>query len=86
MIETSSKSTTIPNAQSGNDLKTITSNLNNLSINSNNNASQIKEEWSLDLTRVTLILQFLEYLEKNIYSAYEGTAVCMQAPLAKVIY
>lgn len=41
-------------------------------------------DWSIDLSRVTLLVQFLEYLEKNIYNAYEGTAISIPQPTLKV--
>ena len=34
---------------------------------------------------MTLLVQFVEYLEKNIYNAYEGTAVGMAQPALKAI-
>ena len=35
-------------------------------------------------TRLTLLVHFVEYLEKLVYNAYEGTAVCLQ-PAAKLV-
>lgn len=52
--------------------------------NSSFEEKQSASEWSLDLTRVTLLVHFVEYLEKCIYNAYEGTAVSIPASSAKV--
>ncbi len=49
------------------------------------NSKTTTDDWSLDLSRVTLLVQFVEYLEKNIYNAYEGTAVGMAQPALKAI-
>lgn len=43
------------------------------------------DDWYMDLSRVTLLVQFIEYLEKNIYNAYEGTAVSIAQPTLKAI-
>jgi PI-3-kinase-related kinase SMG-1 len=43
------------------------------------------DDWYMDLSRVTLLVQFVEYLEKNIYNAYEGTAGSMTQPSLKAI-
>lgn len=37
------------------------------------------------LTRVVLVLQFMEHLEKLLYNAYEGCAVAMVAPPKVII-
>ena len=41
------------------------------------------EECIRDLSRVTGLVNFVEYLEKSIYNAYEGTAVSL-LPASKV--
>ena len=51
----------------------------------NSNQKSNTDDWSMDLSRVTLLVQFVEYLEKNIYNAYEGTAASMTQPSLKAI-
>jgi hypothetical protein len=46
--------------------------------------TKAQQDWSLDLQRVTLLIQFLEYLEKIIYNSYEGTAISIPPPAVKV--
>jgi serine/threonine-protein kinase SMG1 len=41
------------------------------------------DNWIENRTRLNLLVQFMEYLEKLIYNAYEGTAVSLQ-PVSKV--
>jgi PI-3-kinase-related kinase SMG-1 len=60
------------------------------------NQKSNSDDWYMDLSRVTLLVQFVEYLEKNIYNgivdvhmhcnnAYEGTAASMTQPSLKAI-
>ena len=49
------------------------------------NQNSNTDDWYMDLSRVTLLVQFVEYLEKNIYNAYEGTAASMTQPSLKAI-
>jgi hypothetical protein len=49
------------------------------------NQKSNSDDWYMDLSRVTLLVQFVEYLEKNIYNAYEGTAATMTQPSLKAI-
>ena len=53
--------------------------------NKDSTANEKTNDWYLDLSRVTLLVQFVEYLEKNIYNAYEGTAVSIAQPPLKAI-
>lgn len=54
------------------------------SLSNDNKLNYKLKEISSDLSKVTIILHFVEYLEKLIYNAYEGTAVSLQ-PVQKAV-
>ena len=41
---------------------------------------EVADDWETRLLRVTLLLQFMEHLEKFLYNAYEGCTCAMLTP------